>query len=331
VVLLTTAIALLVAGTAMLTHDLGVYRQSWASDLATEASILASSTTPALEFDDHDAAERALSALRARPEVQVAALYSANGDLYADYRRAGSDQVPLRAASKAGSLVSGEKVEVTARLVQNREFLGSLYLRARYDVMGRVRAYIAIFAIVIALSMSVAIVLSSTLQHIITAPMATMAGVARQIVERRDYSLRARKSSDDEIGPAGRCFQQHARRGAMAGPGARAIQQRHARRGGHAAGGRDRTGARQRASGKHHGGRRDRHLGLGSEERRVQRGPQPCRPARVADEAEISGQPHRWRRFVHADDRELLAAAEAAALRTGVLPYTEFRIVRPTA
>lgn len=74
VVLVTTAIAIGLAGSAMLTHDLLVRRSSWVSAL---------STAPALEFDDQDLAERNVSALQARREVLVSALYTANGDLYA--------------------------------------------------------------------------------------------------------------------------------------------------------------------------------------------------------------------------------------------------------
>ena len=328
VVLLTTAIALLVAGTAMMTHDLGVYRQSWASDLATEASLLASSTTPALEFDDHDAAERALSALHARPEVLLAALYRANGDLYAQYSRSASNYAPARVPYKIGSAISGEREEVTARLMQNREFLGTLYLRARYDVMGRIKAYVEIFAIVIALSMSVAIVLSSTLQHIITAPMATMAGVARQIVERRDYSLRARKTSDDEIGLLVDAFNSMLDEVQWR---AQALEQSNSAM-------REEVATRQaaetalaRANARIESTMAAAEIGtwvwdLRSNEFSADRNLAGL--LGVADEREISGEPRLWQRFVHPDDLQSLAAAENAALRTGVLRYTEFRIVR---
>src|SRR4051812_32404788 len=67
IILLTTATVLLLSGAAMLVHDLSVYRTSWASDIATEASILALSTGPALAFDDHETAQRNLAALQARP------------------------------------------------------------------------------------------------------------------------------------------------------------------------------------------------------------------------------------------------------------------------
>ena len=83
VVALTTASALLVAGSAMLWHDLYNYRLTWSGDLATQASIMSLSTAPALAFDDHAAAGRNLEALQTRRRIQAAALYLPDGTLFA--------------------------------------------------------------------------------------------------------------------------------------------------------------------------------------------------------------------------------------------------------
>jgi two-component system, sensor histidine kinase len=101
VVVATTIIAVLVAGVAMLSHDLTVYRRSWVSDLSTQANILALSTTPALLFDDRDTATRNLNALQARPEVQVAAIYNRSGALYARYVRDGANPPPRQLSHPA--------------------------------------------------------------------------------------------------------------------------------------------------------------------------------------------------------------------------------------
>jgi signal transduction histidine kinase/CheY-like chemotaxis protein len=201
VVSLTTVIALLVAGAALLWHDLSVYRHSWTSDLTTEASILSISMAPALAFDDQAAAERNLVALEARPQVLVAALYLPSGELYADYVRSGAAPPASRLPNVvAGARIAGERVELTQPIVRNGEWLGTIYLRARYDVTGRVVTYLGILAVVIAISLFAALILSTALQRVITAPLDAMSDVARQIVHQRDYSLRVQKTTDDEIG-----------------------------------------------------------------------------------------------------------------------------------
>lgn len=207
IVLATTTIALLAAGIAMLSYDLTMYRDSWASDLQSEAGILALSTAPALAFDDQATAQRNLDALQVLPRVLSAAIYNNRGELYASYVRPG-----VRAPSqKLNSLetqthVSGELIELSHPIVQHGERLGVIYLRARYGLWKRLGAYLQIFALVTLVSLLVAVAFSVGLQKVITGPLEAMASVARGVVTARDYSLRAKGASDDEIGLVLRAF-----------------------------------------------------------------------------------------------------------------------------
>ena len=201
VVLLTTVLALLVAAAGLLVTDLRDSRRAWANDVATEASIMALSVAPALSFDDRAAASRTLNALQAKPSIAVAALYTSRGNLFARYARSEDAIAPERLPQlRPGVHVQGERVEFVRPIVQNGEALGTIYLQARYDVTGRLKAYAGVLAIVLVLSLVVALLASGWLQRGITAPMEAMADVARGIVERRDYSLRATKVTNDEIG-----------------------------------------------------------------------------------------------------------------------------------
>ena len=110
-VLVTTAVAVCVAGAGMLTYDLSVYRSSWVSELASQAAILGISVAPALEFDDREVADRNLAAMQVRASVLVAALYTADGRLYASYTRSAQFSPP--AAPPTGEIISGERVELT--------------------------------------------------------------------------------------------------------------------------------------------------------------------------------------------------------------------------
>jgi two-component system, sensor histidine kinase len=201
IVVTTTAIALLAAGSGMLTHDLSVYRDSWVADLDTQASILATSTAAALMSGDRNVADRNVDALQARPTVLVAALYTANGRLYASFVRSGEPPPPLQlqAVVRATRVVGGS-VELIQPVIQDGQRLGTILLRAHHDIGARALAYLGIFSLVTLLSMLVALLLSTALQKVITEPLDSMADVARQVTTKRDYSLRARSTTDDEIG-----------------------------------------------------------------------------------------------------------------------------------
>jgi PAS domain S-box-containing protein len=199
-VLGTTVLALLVAGLALLLTDLRDNRQSWADTLATEAGILALATAPALSFEDRSTAARNLAALQARSSIDAAAVYTSTGELYADYTR--SDvQVPARMPQLGAEVhFDGRRAQLLQPIRQSGETLGFIYLEGSYDVSGRIRAYAGILALVMLMSLAVALLASSWLQRAITESMDSMTSVARHVVERRDYSLRATNTTRDEIG-----------------------------------------------------------------------------------------------------------------------------------
>ena len=199
-VLATTALALLVAGMALLLTDLRDTQRDWTDDLATEAGILALATAPALAFDDRAGAARTLAALQVRASIQAAALYTPQGDLFVDYVR-GDARVPAHMPQLRGSAtIEGRRIELLRPVRQSNETLGFIYLQASYDLNARLRAYAGILALVMLMSLAVAALASGWFQRAITEPMDSMTKVAQGIVERRDYSLRAQKSTSDEIG-----------------------------------------------------------------------------------------------------------------------------------
>jgi signal transduction histidine kinase/ActR/RegA family two-component response regulator len=201
VIVRTTAIALFLAAVAMSLVDVTAYRSARASQLSTEASILALATAPALAFDDHTGAERSLGALRAHAAVMAAALYTPDGSLYASYAKAGQPAPPAKLASSADPVTqSMDEVRVTQRITQNGESLGTIYLRARFNMLPRIFTYFAIILLVTVLGGIASLVLSTPLQDAISTPLDSMTRVASHVVDDHDYSQRAAKRVNDEIG-----------------------------------------------------------------------------------------------------------------------------------
>ena len=203
VMLVTTAIALASAGAALLYTDLRDNRAAWAEDLRTEAAILALGVTPALSFNDQGLAQRSLNALQARESIHAAALYEADGSLFVQYARAGQPAPPATRPpmpNNSGLRIDGENVLVMKPVVQGGEVLGTIYLRAQYDLTGRVQAYLNVLGAVMIIGLIAALLASSWLHRVVSRPMESMAMVAQAIIERRDYSFRAEKTTDDEIG-----------------------------------------------------------------------------------------------------------------------------------
>jgi PAS domain S-box-containing protein len=203
VVLVTTMVALGTAGAALLITDLRDNRAALADDLVTEAGIVAFAVQPALSFDDRDRAQRNLQSLQARESVSAAALYTAEGALFAHYVRPGHADPPPRQPAHLTldqPHIEGERVLLIRPVMQAGERLGTIYLRAEYNAALRIRAYLNVLGAVMIIGLLAALFVSSWLQRVVSRPMESMANVARQIVEQRDYSYRADKITDDEMG-----------------------------------------------------------------------------------------------------------------------------------
>jgi PAS domain S-box-containing protein len=203
VMLVTTLIALASAAAAFIFTDLREHRSNWANDMRTAASITAFAVQPALSFNDSERAERSLSALQVRDSISAAALYTADGELFARYVRPGDAEPPPRPPRQLSldePYIDGARILLLVPVVQSGETLGTLYVRADYDVRGRVASYLKALGMVLVVGLLAALFASSWLQRVISQPMESMANVALQIVEKRDYSFRAEKMTDDEIG-----------------------------------------------------------------------------------------------------------------------------------
>jgi len=200
IVLLTTLAALLVALIAIIGYDLRSYHQGWIADVSTQAELLGQTTATAIAFDDPKVAKENIDLLRLRPHVQAAAIYTARGTLFATYRRLGEQGTFPKLPEADGMRIDGQGMVLYKRIISNREMLGTVYLRTDYELYGRILDYLGIALVVIAIAMLVALLMSTQLQRIVTTPILGIAGIAREVVEQGDYSRRAQKLSDDEVG-----------------------------------------------------------------------------------------------------------------------------------
>ena len=200
VVLSTTFTGLLLSALAMLAYDIRTYQTAWLDDLRTQADLIASSSAPALTFNDPRTATENLALLKSRPAIVEAAIYGPGGRLFASYARDGAPSAVPLLAQPEGSHIDGEHIVVYQQMVANRELVLTVYLRARYELMDRLRNYALILGTVMAGSLALAGLISLWLQAAFTRPILAVTEVAREVMQRRDFSLQVKKTTNDEIG-----------------------------------------------------------------------------------------------------------------------------------
>ena len=199
VVLLTTLVALVISLGTIVVYDLRAYHRNLVADISTQAELLGHMSSAALAFDDERLALENLNLMRIRPRVMAGALYKADGSLFASYRaNAQTGPLPVQVGTEGENII-GKSVELFKPIVDNGELLGTVYLRADYELAGRTVDYLAIALGVTVLALLVALLLLRRLDYVITQPILDIADVAREVIETGDYSRRARKLSADEV------------------------------------------------------------------------------------------------------------------------------------
>ncbi len=201
ILIATTSLALLLAGLALVAFDMRSQLRTLESDLVTQADIVGLVSSAALAFDDPRVATENLSVLRAQPHVAAAALFDAKGRLFAFFRPPEREGEPLPLQSRSqGVSVDREWVRVWQPVMSQHEQIGTVYLQARHRLMMRAFEYFGVLAVILSSSLAAAVLLSNRLQRALTAPVLAISDVAGRILQHRDYTLRAVKSSEDEIG-----------------------------------------------------------------------------------------------------------------------------------
>jgi signal transduction histidine kinase/CheY-like chemotaxis protein len=201
ITMITSMVAVIVACALFIWYDVDSFRTKMKEDIKVVAEGVAINSTPALEFDSLDSAKEILAALRAYPHIETAIVFDKSGKSVA-YRREDAPEAPPPALRADGEpYFEGDHLEHFRSVRRGGEVLGTVYIREdTEELRSRTNTYTRAAAIVVLGSLLVALVLSSRLQKLISAPILRLAEVESRVSREKDFSLRAVKDSDDELG-----------------------------------------------------------------------------------------------------------------------------------
>jgi nitrate/nitrite-specific signal transduction histidine kinase len=156
---------------------------------------------PALEFNDPKAARENLKQLKARPIILSAAIYTQDGTLFAAHHNGEPESAKLPPIpGYEGYTIKGNQIALFKRIARNGETVGTVYLHAQYPMAERIRRSVAILAAAMLGSLLVAALVSTWLQAAVTRPIRALTDAVNQVISRRDFSMRVKKSTEDEVG-----------------------------------------------------------------------------------------------------------------------------------
>ncbi|MCH9698390.1 MAG: HAMP domain-containing protein, partial [Gammaproteobacteria bacterium] len=191
-------------------------RETAKKELITLADVVAESAVAAMAFKHEAAALEALETLQVKPDIIAAFLFDENGDLFVEYQSVNADKiihyerVPEQQEDNqktgwkqvfAREFWDIKPLQVTRPVIHTGDYLGSITLVDNLFVLTRAfDNYLFTLLCVIVGSAVFAYFLSRILQQVISAPIFNLIAQIKRIANERDYSIRANKTSHDEIG-----------------------------------------------------------------------------------------------------------------------------------
>src|SRR4026208_561544 len=200
-IMLTSSIALLVAFAFMIGSDYLTFRSGMVRDLRTLAAVVGTNGSSALDFYDEEFAAKTLAALAATPNITTAAIYTKDGRVLAKYLRDKQSELPPEQPGPDKYVFKNGYLLLFRPILRGEEQIGTIYLQSTLHEMNRRLArYAGIGGAIVLGASLIAFLCSSRLQRVISNPVLSLAHTAKVVSERKDYSLRAEKRTDDEIG-----------------------------------------------------------------------------------------------------------------------------------
>jgi signal transduction histidine kinase/DNA-binding response OmpR family regulator len=212
IVMLTSGVAVILASAGFLALDYNTFRRQIVTDLETTAEGVGLLAYPALDVESaasgvgtqaQSALALIMGSLRAYPRIEHAVIFDANGRAVGGHERnilqerstPGFDDRNRHAFTPEGLVLYRRVTTPEGR------FVGVVYLLSNtQELNARLQRYLGILAGVTAVSLLASLLLASQLQKLISQPILHLADVETRVSRERDYSVRAVKEADDELG-----------------------------------------------------------------------------------------------------------------------------------
>ncbi|HEY6598074.1 MAG TPA: CHASE sensor domain-containing protein, partial [Pseudomonadales bacterium] len=166
----------------------------------SQAEALAIHTAAALRFNDPAAAQETVDAMAPIQHLSAAAVFDRAGTPVARFQRP-HENAPTLVPQRLGARTSGHWILFEEPIRQGRDVIGTVIVA--YDLSWqRAALWTGIgTALLIAVGAAgIGLLIALPIQRALAEPVAELVRVAHSVTSRREFSFRARKRSDDELG-----------------------------------------------------------------------------------------------------------------------------------
>ena len=201
IIIVTTVAAMLMASVAIVAYEVISFRDFMVSELENTADVIGANGAAAIRFAVPKDAEETLASLKAKPHVRGACFFDENGGVFATYSRDGGELVMPPLPLVEDITFTSSYVISVKHIYQDDDFIGSIHIIADLDLFYRqLERSIIVTAVIIVLCSGLALLISLSVLRVIARPIEMLVDTANEVSASKDYSLRAVKFADDDLG-----------------------------------------------------------------------------------------------------------------------------------
>ncbi|MDD2758742.1 MAG: EAL domain-containing protein [Methylomonas sp.] len=199
IALASSFFAMLVAFVILIAANIAEVRSKALDDFSAAAQLIANRSVAAVMFDDNALAQENLNSLASRPDLLNACIYGKHGHLFASLNENDAHCPPF--ASDQITRMDNLTLHVFQAMTSDQDTVGSVLIISDLSTaLLRQFQFVGLVLGVLFVALGTAFFLTAPLLKRVAKPITNLAKTAKKIGENHDYSLRATKYSDDEIG-----------------------------------------------------------------------------------------------------------------------------------
>ncbi len=202
IILIATSTVMAIGFSVIIYNDINEFKLDVSNNSIINARLVGDESVSPLAFSDSEGAREILQRFNSIPSIINAIIYDHDDNIFATYDRESAEALPHTALIKTSLVEYKDKwLHVHQPITYRDELYGYIYLRVSTLALDKkINTYLlTIFYIMLGL-IAISYYLAIRLQNIISGPIIKLTEATHKIAQDEDYTFRAEKQSNDEIG-----------------------------------------------------------------------------------------------------------------------------------
>ncbi len=207
IILFTSIAAFLLTGTVILVNDFLFFQNKYVQDLKMLARITGIHIQESVQEHHNGKALQILEVLSENPYIMCSAYYDSTGFLRASWSRNQMYKVSSNAEIKKAVYHHRNRIYIYEPIYLDGKLYGIVFIqRDKGELYIRFLGYLGLMIFILVGAVFFVLFLSTRLEKMIFTPLKELSEVSAHISKNKDYSIRALKQNEDEVGVLVDCY-----------------------------------------------------------------------------------------------------------------------------